>query len=532
MDSIEVKEEKLTKKYGLFTAISMSVGILIGSGIFIKCGKVLSLTSGNMGYGILTVVIVGLIAIICSLFFSVVAQKYENANGLVDFSNESLGKRYGYYMGWFMTTVYYPSLTVILSFFSAVFLCCLIGYKVFDFDKGITNLDVPLGVGAGLTLLLYGANMLSPDLGGRMQVVMCIIKLVPLVIMGIGGIIYGLVKGTTKAVLDYTKSETYKMKKENGEVNIFDAITGFAFSFEGYICATSINTELENPKKNLPIALVVGNLFALVIYVLYIFSMSCIGDAELIMGTWPLGETLPEIAFTKVFSSKVVGKISYVFLIISCLGTLNGLVMGQIRSLYTVASRGFGPKPDLFSEVDKRSNVTIKSGIFGLLIYGFWYIWSTLFWMKGPDGFGGIHKNLWFGWEGDELCVVILYLAYIPMMFAIMIKANELGFIKRFIIPIFSIACCVFLIVASFVGKGYEQNIGFIIFVIVLMFIAFLFTDDFKNLIGKCKSCCGKGEKGEEKKTGEKEENAESERGKVADEQEEVKKIEVKNSLD
>ncbi len=53
-------ENKLEKRYGLPTAISMVIGIVIGSGVFIKGGKVLSLTGGNLMQGIAVVGIVGL----------------------------------------------------------------------------------------------------------------------------------------------------------------------------------------------------------------------------------------------------------------------------------------------------------------------------------------------------------------------------------------------------------------------------------------------------------------------------------------
>ena len=46
-------ENKLTKKYGLFTAICMVVGIVIGSGIFFKTEAVLSTTGGNVLTGVL-----------------------------------------------------------------------------------------------------------------------------------------------------------------------------------------------------------------------------------------------------------------------------------------------------------------------------------------------------------------------------------------------------------------------------------------------------------------------------------------------
>ena len=44
--------EKLTKRYGLLTAICMVVGTVIGSGVFFKAQSVLNATNGNMPLGI------------------------------------------------------------------------------------------------------------------------------------------------------------------------------------------------------------------------------------------------------------------------------------------------------------------------------------------------------------------------------------------------------------------------------------------------------------------------------------------------
>ena len=43
----------VTKKYGLFTAITMIVGICIGSGIFFKSDNVLIATNGSIALGVL-----------------------------------------------------------------------------------------------------------------------------------------------------------------------------------------------------------------------------------------------------------------------------------------------------------------------------------------------------------------------------------------------------------------------------------------------------------------------------------------------
>ena len=66
-------ETKLEKKFGLFTAICMVVGIVIGSGVFFKAQTVLQKTGGNMPLGILAWIIGGTIMIICILAFAAMA---------------------------------------------------------------------------------------------------------------------------------------------------------------------------------------------------------------------------------------------------------------------------------------------------------------------------------------------------------------------------------------------------------------------------------------------------------------------------
>ena len=75
--------EKLQRKYGLFTAICMVVGTVIGSGLFFKAQNVLVATKGNLPIGIAAWLISGLIMIICSVQFALMATKYEKINGVV-----------------------------------------------------------------------------------------------------------------------------------------------------------------------------------------------------------------------------------------------------------------------------------------------------------------------------------------------------------------------------------------------------------------------------------------------------------------
>lgn len=470
---------KLTKKFGLITAVAMVVGTVIGSGVFIKGGKVLSLTGGNMVQSILVVAVVGLICIICSLVFATLGSKYEHVNGVVDYAEMALGKRFAYYVGWFMTTIYTPALVAMLAFFSSMMFCALFGIKAFDFSNGTVSAEA-VGIGAGFMCIGFVINILGPKIAGKLQVSMTIIKLIPLLVMGIVGTIAGLANGATQNVLDYVNTSSYTPQAGG----FFSAIVGFAFAYEGWILATSINSEIKDSKKNLPLALIIGALIATVIYALYIFSMSFVGDVDTIIGTWPLGETLPKVAFSKLLGEGF-GTIIYVFITISCLGTMNGLIMASCRSLYSLSARNMGPNPKLFGEVDSETGFPIKAAIVSIAFAGFWYGWQSILWMQGPDLFGGVHNCQWIAWEPDEIGIICLYLLYIPMMIGLMVKAKDLHWVKRFLLPALGLCCCVFICYACWVGKGMEQCLGFLAFFAVVMLIGFFFTDDFKNLWGK-----------------------------------------------
>ncbi len=460
-------EQKMEKRYGLWTAISMVIGIVIGSGVFIKGGKVLNLTGGNLLQGIAVVFIVGIICIVCSLVFAELGARYEKVNGVVDYAEIALGPNYAYAVGWFMEFIYIPALCSMLAFFSAMMFLQPFGIKAVDFSSGIIN-PTAIGVGAGFLMLGYGINILSPKIAGKLQVGMTVIKLIPLLLMGIVGTIAGLASGATANVLDYVNTAAYSPAPGG----FFNAIVGFAFAYEGWILATTINAELKDAKRNLPIALVSGALVTVVIYALYIFAMSSVGDVGTITGTWPFGETLPRIAFSGLFGN-VIGTIVYVFITISCLGTMNGLIMASCRGMYALSARGLGPKPEFFGSIDAQNNFSVKSATLGMMTGGFWYAWTVMIWMGGPEMFGAVHNFEWIAWEPDEIGIIMLYAMYIPMMIGLMVKAKDLGFFKRFVLPALGILCCLFFCYAIWTGYGPRKCIGFLIFFVIVEAIGF-----------------------------------------------------------
>jgi APA family basic amino acid/polyamine antiporter len=83
------------------------------------------------------------------------------------------------------------------------------------------------------------------------------------------------------------------------------------------------------------------------------------------------GQAGAKMAFQNIFGN-LGGALIFVFVIISCLGTLNGLTMGCARGMYALAVRARGPKPDAFGQVDASTNMPANSAAFGLLLSGAW----------------------------------------------------------------------------------------------------------------------------------------------------------------
>ncbi len=440
-------QNKLKEKYGLITAIAMVVGIVIGSGVFFKAEKVLTATGGNLPLGITAWALGGIIMVICAYTFSILATRYSNVNGIVDYAENMLGKRYGYYLNWYLTFLYYPAMTSVLAWVSARYLGVILG------------LDITGGsvmVIAGLFLVLsFAMNALSPILAGKFQVSTTVIKLIPLLLMGVIGSIVGLSNGMIRE--NFT---TVVEVVEGGNVKaLFTALIATVFAYEGWIIATSINAELKNAKRNLPIALVVGTLIIVAVYILYYIGLAGgITNAEMMAG----GESGAKTAFTNIFGN-VAGVGIFVLVVISCLGTLNGLMLASTRGMYSIAVRNCGSKPKLFRQVDKISNMPVNSSVVGLVICAFF-----LLYFYGAN----LAEPLWFGkygFDSSEIPIVTIYAMYVPIFISMIIKEKTLSFFKRFIVPVVAMIACIFMVYAAIIAHGMDTVYYLIVFAIVMV---------------------------------------------------------------
>ncbi len=440
-------ENGLKKQYGLITAICMVVGTVIGSGVFFKAQAILDKTNGDMPMGILAWVCGGVVMLFSVLAFSVMSQKYEKVNGIVDYAEATVGSKYSYLVGWFMTTLYTPGMTSVLAWLSAryfiTFLCSVnpdIQLTIPFSEGGAVNGPETLCLAGFILIAVYAFNALSAKLAGRIQVATTFIKLIPLVLMAVIGTIYGCTHDLANSSATILQAN---LNTAAGDfTTLFGAVVASSFAYEGWIIATSINAELKNSKKNLPIALISGGIIIITVYIFYYIGVAGGASVETLRHD---GATT---AFTTVFGN-VFGNVLNLFVAISCLGTLNGLLIGCTRGMYSLAVRGYGPKPNILKQVDPETNLPTNSGIVGLLIVSAWllYFYGANLVPKGWFGY--------FNFDSSELPIVTIYAFYIPIFIMFMKKEKELPFVKRFLLPSFGLIGSIFMVFAALYSHGY-----------------------------------------------------------------------------
>ncbi len=408
----------LKPKYGLFTATAMVVGVTIGSGVFFKADDVLIKTNGNLGYAILAWVIGGAIMVAGGYSFSLVASKVSKVNGLVDYVEEGYGDTVGFMVGWFQTIIYYPSLTAVLAWVAALYTSGLLGLDGYSIWY----------IAFIYFISVFALNYLSPILAGKFQVSTTLFKLIPLVLVAVVGITIGLVNGTTVENFTYVKTGV------SGS-GLNSAVLSTAFAYEGWVIASSINAEIKDSKRNLPKAFLFGSIIVMSVYILYYVGLSGVISNEVFIQEQ---DNAVNIAVSMLFGP-VAGSVLTVFVIISCLGTLNGLTMGVSRGMYSLAYRGRGPFPKVFGKLHVGSNSPRASIIIGAIVsFGWLTVWYGNF-------------NNWFGGFLDisELPIAMLYSVYILVYIWLMKKGDDLPIIKRYMVPSFALMGALYIIYAA-----------------------------------------------------------------------------------
>ena len=440
-------------EYGLFTAIAMIVGIVIGSGIFFKSDNILVATGGSVALGVLVFCIAAIAIIFGSLTISQLASRSSKEGGLIAYAEEYYNKSTSCAFGWFQTFLYFPTLIAVVSWVAGIYICILFGIE--------GTLEKQMLIGLAIMVFLFVINTLSAKLGGLFQNASTIIKLIPLLLIAVAGLVFGDTSSVSFSDITAMKSTGW-----------IAAIAPIAFSFDGWVVSTSISHEIKDSKRNLPKALIIAPIFILIVYVLYFVGISMYIGPETIMS---LGDAHVDLAANNLLGPWGA-KIVLIFVIISIMGTINGLTLGMIRLPHSLSVRNMFPKSKVINKIDEKLLMPVNSAIVAFIIAIVWYIAHYL-----TTKFGLLPNS-----DISEISITMSYTMYI-LLYVIVIQLGRQGKISgiwnTIINPVLAIIGSLIILFGS---MGNQLFWIYAAFCLLVMLLAVLFCKKNEKIINGC----------------------------------------------
>ncbi|WP_195999552.1 APC family permease [Clostridium sp. 1001271B_151109_B4] len=440
-------------EYGLFTAIAMIVGIVIGSGIFFKSDNILVATGGSVALGVLVFCIAAIAIIFGSLTISQLASRSSSEGGLIAYAEEYYNKSTSCAFGWFQTFLYFPTLIAVVSWVAGIYICILFGIE--------GTLENQMLIGLGIMVFLFIINTLSAKLGGLFQNASTIIKLIPLLLIAVTGLVFGDTSSVSFSDVTAMKSTGW-----------IAAIAPIAFSFDGWVVSTSISHEIKDSKRNLPKALIIAPIFILIVYVLYFVGISMYIGPETIMS---LGDSHVDLAANNLLGPWGA-KIILIFVIISIMGTVNGLTLGMIRLPHSLSVRNMFPKSEFVNKIDEKLLMPVNSAIVAFIITIVWYLAHYL-----TTKFGLLPNS-----DISEISITMSYTMYI-LLYVKVIQLGRQGKISGVWNTIINpILATIGSLIILFGSMGNQLFWIYAAFCLLVMLSAVLFCKKNEKIINSC----------------------------------------------
>lgn len=322
-------------KLKIWSAISLVIGCVIGSGVFVKPGRVL-VAAGDSNSAILAWILGGLISLAGGLTVAEIASRIPKTGGVYAYIEELYGKEIGFITGWVQTLIYGPGLMSALSLYFASL-----------FSQFFNIADSSLKPIALITLFfLSSISAFGTRYSAWIQNATTLIKLLPIIAIGLVGLFLGNESFIGLNVIAPTQS-----------AGMAAAVLSTLWAYDGWMQVSNIAGEIENPARNLPKAIVLGLITVIFVYLLVnlaLFHTVNINDIAL------LNEKAAAVAANTLFGS-TGGSLLSLGILISIFGCLNGNILTMTRIPYAIALNDSFPFRQKFATLHPRFGTPVNS---------------------------------------------------------------------------------------------------------------------------------------------------------------------------
>jgi amino acid transporter len=324
----------LERVLGVWSAISIVIGTVIGSGVFLVPSTMIRFV-GSVERLFVVWFIAGLLSLFGALTYAELAAAFPEAGGEYVYLSEAYGPFWGYLYGW---TQFWVGKSGSIATLAAGFYTYLTAFYP---PLGITFVVIPLHIGPGgslleihygqfiaivLILILAGVNYVGVRSGGNVQLFVTAVKM--LLIAGI--IAVGLLSGRG----DFSHFGA-RIATAGGIAGFFAAMVSALWAYDGWNNVSMVSSEIRNPQQNLPRALILGTAAVIATYILinvaYFYVLS---PAQVSTSRRVAADVMSSLYGTPAAAAVTIA------VLISIFAALNGSILSGGRVPYAMARDG------------------------------------------------------------------------------------------------------------------------------------------------------------------------------------------------
>ncbi|MEO7658234.1 MAG: amino acid permease [Pyrinomonadaceae bacterium] len=378
------ERQTLIRGLGLIAAISIIIGNVIGTGVFLKA-RVMTCNVGSPTWVIIAWIAAGLLSLAGALTYAELTAMKPEAAGPYVFLRDSYGRLSSFLFGWMQMFIARTGSQAGVAVVFAIALNdylggglkqTLIETTIFGYPYEVTSLQI---VAIVLIAIFTTLNCLSVSMSGQIATALTLIKIALVVFVGLGAFLFVTggsfanfslmdTGGTCEGVADAVRmgSAEYSFMAGFGA-----AMLAALWGYDGWDNLSFVAGEVKDPSKNIPIAIVGSVVLIIILYVaihvayFYVIDPTAIasvsGDSSIAMAVVSkfFGGDLASLA------TGVAVAIFSVGLMLSSLGTLHTSILSASRIPYAMAKDGM-----MFQTFKKVSVNAVP--INGVLFQGVW----------------------------------------------------------------------------------------------------------------------------------------------------------------
>lgn len=364
------EDVKLKREVGLLGGVAFIVGTIIGSGIFITPTGVPRGT-GSVGLSLVVWTLCGVLAMGGGLCYAELGTLIHKSGGEYAYLKEAFGNVPAFLYAWITVTILKPSSLAVICLTCAEYIASLV-YDTCDPPV----VAVKLICAVAITLIVF-INCFSVKLATKVQSLFMFMKLSAMAIIIVGGIVM-LAQGMTENI-----STGFDGTLNNPSKIALSFYSGL-FAYDGWNNLNYMVEEVKDPKKNLPLSIIIGIPIVIICYICVNISYFTVLPVQEIITSNAVGMSWARVVLGPAF---VIIPLSVAF---STFGSANGSCFTAARIsmvaardenmpliLSTIHIRRYTPAPALLLNGLIAIIMIIPGNIFGLIDFFSFTAWIS-----------------------------------------------------------------------------------------------------------------------------------------------------------